>query len=270
MIANGAESEPTSAKDKLLLSRAPHLVLDGVALAAEAVGATRAFLCVHDGRRAAAARPSSAAERAGLNRVPIQVVTGARRLRGEPGDRADQPAERRPGHGPRSCRPARPSAACGGIPRWCRTWRRWPTSRSSPGTARTGSARAGPATAPGTALITVTGTVARPGVYEIDARHHRSAALLDRAGGYTEPPQAVLAGGYFGGWLTLPAAASVPLTDPALRAAGAALRARRAHRRSPRRPAPWPRPPGSPATWPARARASAARASTACPRWPRC
>ena len=48
-------------------------------------------------------------------------------------------------------------------------------------------------------------------------------ALLDRAGGSTEPPQAVLAGGYFGGWLPLPAAASVPLTDQALRAAGAAF-----------------------------------------------
>ncbi len=33
----------------------------------------------------------------------------------------------------------------------------------------------------------------------------------------------MLAGGYFGGWLTLPAAADVPLTDQALRAAGAAL-----------------------------------------------
>jgi len=31
-------------------------------------------------------------------------------------------------------------------------------------------------------------------------------ALLDRAGGPSEPAQAVLAGGYFGGWLPLPAA----------------------------------------------------------------
>jgi len=33
----------------------------------------------------------------------------------------------------------------------------------------------------------------------------------------------VLAGGYFGGWLTLPAAADLPLTDQALRAAGGAF-----------------------------------------------
>ena len=81
---------------------------------------------------------------------------------------------------------------------------------------------AGPATAPGTALMTVSGAVARPGVYEV-ALGTTIGALLDRAGGYTEPPQAVLAGGYFGGWLPLPAAAGVPLTDQALRAAGAAF-----------------------------------------------
>ena len=59
VIANGAESEPASAKDRLLLSQAPHLVLDGMALAAEAVGATRAYLCVH-GDPAPLPRPSSA------------------------------------------------------------------------------------------------------------------------------------------------------------------------------------------------------------------
>jgi NADH:ubiquinone oxidoreductase subunit F (NADH-binding) len=50
VVANGAESEPASAKDRLLLTRAPHLVLDGLALAAEAVGATRGYLSVHEGQ----------------------------------------------------------------------------------------------------------------------------------------------------------------------------------------------------------------------------
>ena len=50
LVANGAESEPASAKDRMLLTRAPHLVLDGIALAAEAVGATRGYLSLHAGQ----------------------------------------------------------------------------------------------------------------------------------------------------------------------------------------------------------------------------
>ena len=46
VVANGTEGEPASTKDKLLLQSAPHLVLDGVMLAAEAVGARRAIVCV--------------------------------------------------------------------------------------------------------------------------------------------------------------------------------------------------------------------------------
>jgi len=220
VIANGAESEPTSGKDKLLLSRAPHLVLDGVVLAAEAVGATRAFVCVHDdpGRldEAIVSR-----ERAGLNRVPIQVVTVP------PGYVAGQETaliSLLNGAGPRpTFVPPRPAE---------RGVRRHPTLVQNVETlanialiARHGPdwfRAAGVAEAPGTALVTVTGTVARPGVYEVPLGT-TLGAVLDRAGGSTETPQAVLAGGYFGGWLTLPAAGGLPLTDQALRAAGGAF-----------------------------------------------
>jgi len=218
VIANGTESEPTSGKDKLLLSRAPHLVLDGVVLAAEAVGATRAFVCIHDG-----AGPLHEAivsrERAGLNRVPIQVVTVPA---GYVAGQETALISLLNGGGPRpTFVPPRPAE---------RGVRRHPTlvqnvetlanialiARHGPDWFRT----VGPETAPGTALVTVTGTVARLGVYEVPLGTP-IGAVLDQAGGYTEPPQAVLAGGYFGGWLTLPAAADVALTDRALRAAGA-------------------------------------------------
>jgi len=220
VIANAAESELTSGKDKLLLSRVPHLVLDGVVLAAEAVGATRAFVCTHDDpgplNEAIVSR-----ERAGLNRVPIQVVTVPA---GYVSGQETALISLLNGDGPRPAFvPPRPAE---------RGVRRHPTLVQNVETlanialiARHGPdwfREAGVADAPGTALVTVTGTVARPGVYEVPLGT-TIGTVIDQAGGHTETPQAVLAGGYFGGWLTLPAAGDVILTDRALRAAGGAF-----------------------------------------------
>jgi NADH:ubiquinone oxidoreductase subunit F (NADH-binding) len=49
VVANGCEGEPESRKDFQLLSRSPHLVFDGIMLARQAIGATDAVLCVHEG-----------------------------------------------------------------------------------------------------------------------------------------------------------------------------------------------------------------------------
>ena len=46
VVADGVETEPASVKDRTLLALRPHLVFDGIQLAAEAVGATRAVLYV--------------------------------------------------------------------------------------------------------------------------------------------------------------------------------------------------------------------------------
>src|SRR5881392_3686309 len=49
LIANGEEGEPASIKDRWLLRHRPHLVLDGLRLAARLLSADRAHVYVSDG-----------------------------------------------------------------------------------------------------------------------------------------------------------------------------------------------------------------------------
>ena len=49
VVANGAESEPASVKDAALLQLRAHLVLDGLALAAEVLGTRHAVIWLHAG-----------------------------------------------------------------------------------------------------------------------------------------------------------------------------------------------------------------------------
>jgi NADH:ubiquinone oxidoreductase subunit F (NADH-binding) len=84
VIANGAESEPASDKDATLLWLSPHLVLDGLQLAAEAVGADTAILYVHANRAhdvgGRLAEAIAARQAAGADRVPVQLATAPARF----------------------------------------------------------------------------------------------------------------------------------------------------------------------------------------------
>ena len=47
LVMNGGEDEPGSKKDRLLMENAPHLVIEGVALGAYAIGAAKAYLYIN-------------------------------------------------------------------------------------------------------------------------------------------------------------------------------------------------------------------------------
>ncbi|HET9080739.1 MAG TPA: NADH-ubiquinone oxidoreductase-F iron-sulfur binding region domain-containing protein [Trebonia sp.] len=84
VIANGAESEPASDKDATLLWLAPHLVLDGLQLAAEAVGADAAILYTHANRRndvgARLREAVSQRQAAKLDKIPVQLAQAPARF----------------------------------------------------------------------------------------------------------------------------------------------------------------------------------------------
>jgi NADH:ubiquinone oxidoreductase subunit F (NADH-binding) len=224
LIANGAEGEPAGLKDHLLLSRLPHLVLDGMTLAAQAVGASEAYLCVHgtehsllDGLELAVLERRAA----GLDPVPIQVTGIPRRyvsseqssivqfLNGGPGKPTfspPRPHERGVGGNPTLVHNVETLAHLALIARYGDRWFRG----------------AGSPSAPGSMLVTVSGAVRRPGVYEIEMGTP-VGQLVTLAGGPAEPLAALLVGGYFGAWLPVQVAWPVPMTHAGLKAAGGAL-----------------------------------------------
>jgi NADH:ubiquinone oxidoreductase subunit F (NADH-binding) len=79
----------------------------------------------------------------------------------------------------------------------------------------------GTADRPGTTLVTISGAVEAPGVYEV-ASGLPLAELPHVAGGLIESPRALLVGGYFGAWVDEDGA-GLTLDDADLRRHGAAV-----------------------------------------------
>jgi len=80
----------------------------------------------------------------------------------------------------------------------------------------------GTASDPGSALVTISGAVAAPGVYEL-AFGTPMRDLLDAAGGATERLRALLVGGYFGTWVQAASALELRLAREDLRSVGCTL-----------------------------------------------
>jgi len=223
LVANGTEGEPASKKDRALLRETPHLVLDGAALAARAVGAGRAIIAVCESDTRGLRGIAEALEERharGLTRnepewqlvrTPDRFLAGQETalvsfLNGSDGlpTFGARPYVRGVRGRPTLVQNVESLAHMALIGRHGPDWFRALGTHSQPGSA----------------LLTISGGVAAPGVYEIE--HGMPLPELLRWV-QAEPPQAVLIGGYFGTWLSAEAVAGARLATEDLRALGGAL-----------------------------------------------
>lgn len=221
VVANGEEGEPASIKDRWLLRNRPHLVLDGLRLAAATVGATRAYVYVSD--PAAARSIETALGEIGpetLGGLTISVYTvspgyvageetaAVRAINGGPAKPTDKPP--RPYRKGVAQRPTLVSNV--------------ETLANLPYLQRHGAAAfraVGTESSPGTFLATVTGGGRPPVLYELP---HGTAIteLLGLHGIAADQVRGVLMGGYFAGLLNREAL-DATLDHESLRAGGSGL-----------------------------------------------
>ena len=221
MLVNGAEGEPMSAKDRVLLRFAPHLVLDGALAAARAVGAGTVVVAVREDAATLAAVTRAVRERSAQDVVSVRPVPAAY-LAGE-----ESALIRHLDGGPLKpvVVPPRPFE---------RGLRGRPTLVQNPETlahlaliARHGPdwfREAGTPDHPGSALVTVAGAVCRPQVLEVSCGVALEAVLAD-AGGPSEPLRAVLVGGFHGTWIAGADIAAATVDDVGLARFGGSLAA---------------------------------------------
>jgi NADH:ubiquinone oxidoreductase subunit F (NADH-binding) len=222
VIANGTEGEPASNKDKTLLHYCPHLVIDGLSTAADAVGAREAVICVDRGETAVVRSVTNAlAERVHYSQdlVPVRLeltppgyVTGEETalvhwLNG--GDAKPTfgylPTEKGVDGRPTIVNNVETLANVALISRFGPDWF---NALGVPGS-------------PGTTLLTVAGDVSHPAVYEVAYGTPLSEAI--RPSRPLGRPQAVLVGGYAGTWLPASHIERAAIDPASLRAMGSSL-----------------------------------------------
>jgi NADH:ubiquinone oxidoreductase subunit F (NADH-binding) len=220
VIVNGMEGEPASDKDKVLLLKVPHLVLDGAQVLAAATTASEVVVClpstrrhiVDAVRRAIAERAASAYDAIAMRVVhpPDRFIAGEESALAQwltsgaslPSFRPDKGTPLRIGRQAALVHNTETLAHIGMI---IRTGFQSFRGRGVP-------------EEPGTTLVTISGAVQQPGVVEVDRGtplHEIVArATPDRA------PVAMLVGGYGGTWVG-PEHFGTPYASLALRTIGA-------------------------------------------------
>jgi NADH-quinone oxidoreductase subunit F len=233
VICNADESEPGTFKDRVLMEHRPHLLLEGIALSAYAIGAEQAILFIRGEYPEAVERLREAATEAEAAGVLGAHVMGSdfscsvdiRRgggayicgeetalfeaiegKRGFPRVKPPFPTTYGVFGKPTSINNVETLSAVPGIVLHAADWyRQWGTDRST-----------------GTKLVSISGHVNRPGVYEIPFGITLRALLDDHCQGVKGRLQAVLMGGAAGTFLT-PDEIDVRLTYEDLQAAGSTL-----------------------------------------------
>ena len=214
VIANGAEGEPGSMKDRLVMTERPGAVLQGLALAAEAVGAREGivFLKASFDRPAAALAQALADGAAGG--LSVRIARGDDSyVTGEETALLEVLEGRRPW--PRPKPPLPFAAGLHGRPTLVQnveTLSRVPRAVADP----EGYRRAE------TTLVSLWGDVRRPGVYEVALGTPLARIVAEQGGGATDGIGMIFPAGPSGTPLAA-AQAETPLDPDALRAAGSAL-----------------------------------------------
>jgi NADH:ubiquinone oxidoreductase subunit F (NADH-binding)/ferredoxin len=223
VMANGAEREPGTQKDRYLMAHRPFLVLDGLRLAMHAVGAKLGYICVDSGARDAAAQMAAALDAARGHGLPDDVEirfqqVPTRYVAGE--ETALISVIEGFGPVPR-IRPPYPSEV--GVFGRATLVQNVETLAQLAVAAAMGAAEfraAGTPDCPGSGVFTVGAFGGDFTVTEVE--FGRSLASVLDEHDLRRGARAVLVGGYAGGLLT-PDQLDVPLTPGALRAAGASL-----------------------------------------------
>jgi len=222
VIANGAEGEPQSHKDKLLMATRPHLVLDGAFIAARTVHARQVVLYIGEEHKAPWAAMARALDERpeGERRIARIVAAPHRYVAGDssaavhlvddgvatPTTTPPSTHERGIGDSPTLVQNVETLAHIALIARYGDAWYR----------------SAGRRGAAGTVLVTTAGGVKHPGVLEVEAGTTVEEAVA-MAGGVSEPASAVLIGGYFGAWVNAAKAWDLPLDNASLQTRGLSL-----------------------------------------------
>jgi NADH:ubiquinone oxidoreductase subunit F (NADH-binding)/ferredoxin len=217
VVVNATEGEPASWKDKVLLTRAPHLILDGAAIAARALQASEIVLGVADDGIGGESLMRALAER--RMPAPTRIVTMPHRfISGEGG------ALVRGINGEIPIPPGRKQRASdngvNGLPTLLSNAETFSQLAVAARLGPRGYGSAGTAREPGTVLLSVGGSAKYPSVVEA-AVGVPLMAVLDMCDAKVGP--GVLMGGFHGKWIGPEAAERAEISRESLDAVGGTL-----------------------------------------------